>query len=364
MTRLLSGLLRSALVCGLVAPLAALHTPRVLAARGTFDIYFIDVEGGQSTLMVTPGGQSFLIDAGFPADGTFASTSGDPTEARDAQRILAAAHDAGIQRIDYLMLTHYHADHAGGVAELAQLLPITTFIDHEAPTPEAEAGVPGTQAIYDGYVRRRGFAAHISPKPGDKLPIKGIDAYVVSSVGSTLSSPLKGAHAASGTPNAACAGAGLPAQEKTENPRSTGVRVQFGKFSFLDVGDLSGPALFALTCPTDMIGLADVYLIAHHGGVDAADPAMFKSIKPLVAIFNNGSTKGGAAETLATLRRLPSIDSWQLHRSLNAGAINVADERIANLTESTNAWIKLSAKADGSFTITNARTGASKSYRR
>ena len=339
-----------------LAPLLALQAP----PRITLDMYFIDVEGGQSTLLVTPAGESFLIDAGFPGDGTFASKPGDPAKARDAQRILAAAHDAGISRIDYLMLTHYHADHAGGVVELAQLLPIGTFIDHDAPSAEAEAGVPGTQAVYDGYVARRGRAKHLQPHPGDRLPIKGIEAIVVSSGGATLTGPLRGA----GKTNTACNGSGLPAQEKTENPRSTGVRVQFGKFSFLDVGDLSGAPLFALTCPRDMIGTSDVYLVAHHAGLDAADAAMFATAKPRVAVFNNGPRKGGAAETFAALRQFPAIDVWQLHRSIAAGEANMPDDRVANLDESTSAWIKISARADGSFTVTNGRTGASKEYRR
>jgi competence protein ComEC len=341
------------------APRATVHS----TARTTLDIYFIDVEGGQSTLLVTPAGESFLIDAGFPGDGTFASKPGDPSKARDAQRVLAATRDAGIARIDYLMLTHYHADHAGGVVELSQLLPIGTFIDHSAPPAEADAGVPGTTAVYEGYLARRASGRHIEPKPGDRLPLRGVDAFVVSSGGATLTRPLNGASFTGGT-NASCIGPGLPAQEKVENPRSTGVRVQFGNFAFLDVGDLSGAPLFALTCPNDLIGRADLYLVAHHAGLDAADPAIFRTVQPRVAVFNNGPRKGGANETLATMHDLPEIDLWQLHRALATGALNTTDARIANLDETTSAWIKVSANADGSFVVTNGRTGQSKSYRR
>lgn len=339
-------------------PAAAQARPTRAASRTTLDIYFIDVEGGQSTLIVTPTGESLLIDTGFPGDGTFASLPGDPAKARDPQRILAAARSAGVSQIDYLMLTHYHADHAGGVIELAQLLPIRTFIDHAAPTADAEAGVPGTQAVYDRYVALRATGAHLEPAPGARLPLKGIDATVVSSAGAILSSALPGA----GTDNPTCGGAGLPAQEKTENPRSTGIRLQYGRFRFLDVGDLSGAPLNRLVCPRRLVGETDVYLVAHHGGLDAADPAVFAGVTPRVAIVNNGPNKGGAKETLAVLSGLTGVDTWQLHRAVASGTANVADDRIANLDESTSAWIKLSAKADGSFTLTNGRTGVSKVY--
>ena len=352
--RLLALLTVAAFTVPAVAPLVA------RAAAKTLEIYFIDVEGGQATLIVTPSGESLLNDTGFPGDGTFASRSADPTEARDPQRILAAAHDAGLNRIDYLMITHFHGDHVGGVVELSQLLPIVTFVDHSAPPPDAEKGVPGTQALFDAYVRLREHSNHLQPTPGDRLPLKGVRVDVVSSGGATLRSPLRGAGAA----NPSCTGNGLPAQEPVENPRSTGVKLTFGKFRILDVGDLSGPPLFALTCPRNLIGEAEVYLIAHHGGVDAADPAMFNALKPLVAIMNNGPSKGGSAETFATLRQLIHVDTWQLHRALTPGAVNFADDRTANLNDNTNAWIKVSASADGSFTVTNGRNGATKAYRR
>jgi beta-lactamase superfamily II metal-dependent hydrolase len=343
-----------------LAAAAAMNVAALGAQAKALAIYFIDVEGGQSTLVVTPAGESLLIDAGFPGDGAFSSTPGDPAKARDAQRVLAAARDAGVKQIDYLLVTHFHADHDGGIAELSELLPIRTFIDHGEPGPGAAAAVTGTQLMYDKYLIARGRGRHIEPKPGDTLPIKGIDVTVIASAGDVLSRPLRGA----GQPNAACAGTGVDAQEKTENPRSTAVRLQYGAFRFLDLGDLSGAPLFALTCPRNLIGESDVYLVAHHGGADASDPSLFKSVKPRVAIFNNGPAKGAQKETLATVAALPSIDAWQLHRTSNKDAVNVADERIANLDDSTSAWIKVVANSDGSFTVTNARTGVAKPYRR
>jgi competence protein ComEC len=326
--------------------------------RTTLDIYFIDVEGGQATLIVTPTGESLLIDAGYPSTGTFASMPGDPAQARDPQRILAAARHAGMKQIDYLMLSHYHADHAGGVAELAQLLPIRTFIDHGQPGPNAEQGVAGTQAVYDAYAALAAKGTRLSPRPGDRLPIKGIDAVMVAADGKTIETPLAGG----GQRNPACVGTGVPAQEKTENPLSAAVRIQFGQFRFLDLGDLTDAPLFALACPVNLIGESDVYLITHHGGADAADPSFFAAVRPRIAVFGNGVRKGAQAEVFATLRTFPSIETWQTHRTLNAGAENSPDDRIANLDETTSAWLKLSANEDGSFTVTNGRTGVTKAY--
>ena len=344
------------------ALLAAAAIGVLHAQAATLAIYFIDVEGGQSTLIVTPAGETVLIDAGFPGDGTFSSKAGDPSKARDAQRILAAARDAGVKRIDYFLLTHFHADHGGGVAELSQLMPIKAFIDHGEPGPGAAAAVTGTEETYDKYLIARATGTHIEPKPGDVLRLKSVELAVLASAGNVLPKALPGA----GRRNAACSGTGLgiDASEKTENPRSTAVRLQYGAFRFLDLGDLTGAPLFALSCPVDMIGHADVYLVAHHGGADAADPSLFKAVNPRVAIFNNGPTKGAQKETLATVAALPSIDAWQLHRTLNKDAVNAPDARIANLDDTTSAWIRISATKDGSFAVTNGRTGITKSYPR
>ncbi|MCU1381887.1 MAG: hypothetical protein JWL71_584 [Acidobacteria bacterium] len=338
----------------------AVAAPRPAAAQQrTLDIYFIDVEGGQSTLVVTPSGQTLLIDTGFPGDGTFASLPGDPHKARDANRILAAARAAGVKRIDYLLITHFHADHDGAVPELAQLIPIGTFIDHDVPGPDAEARVPGTQGAFDRYARVRATKKHLVVKPGGTIPLAGVNTVVVSAAGETLQAPLPGAGAA----NPACGATPPPAQEPSENPRSTGVLLRFGRFTFLDVGDLSGPPLAALACPNNLIGATDVYLVAHHAGPDGADPATFAAFAPRVAILNNGTRKGGSPEVLAALHQVRGLeDAWQLHRSLPPGPRFFTDDHVANLDESTAHWLKVSAKTDGSFIVTNGRTGAAKVY--
>jgi hypothetical protein len=301
------------------------------------------------------------VDTGFPSDGTFTSIPGPSEKARDAGRILAVARAAGLSRIDYVLITHFHADHDGGVVELARQIPIGTFIDHGDPGPGAEEAVQGTRAAFDLYSAVRAGGRHLEPRPGDRLPLKGLEVVVVSAAGAVLRSPLSGA----GQPNPACGATAPPAQEQAENPRSTGFRLKFGRFRFLDVGDLSGGPLFALVCPKNLVGPVDAYLVAHHGGDDAADLSTFAALRPRVAIVNNGATKGGAAATLAAMRQVKGLDAvWQLHRSRNPGAENFADEHIANLDETTAHWIKLSASEDGSFAVANGRTGISQHYGR
>ena len=329
--------------------LAALALRPVVAAR-TLDIYFIDVEGGQSTLLVTPAGESLLVDTGYSANG------------RDSARILAAARDAGVKQIDYLLITHFHPDHDGGVAELSTMIPIRTFIDHgdlvRSPEALAEERWPGVSAAYTAYAAARSKATHVEPKPGDRLPLKGVDVVFVSSAAATIAKPVAGA----GQPNPACDAPAPPAQERLENPRSTGFHLRFGRFRFVDLGDLSGPPLFALLCPANLLGPIDLYLVPHHGGPDVTYPATF-AVKPRVAIVNNGAIKGGSPEGFAALHGVQGLqDVWQLHRSQLAGARNFADDRIANLDESTGHWIKASASEDGSFTVTNGRTGVTKKY--
>ena len=330
------------------------------SAESSLQIYFIDVEGGQSTLVVTPDRHTLLIDTGWAGDGS-GFRPGDAKRARDANRILAAAHDAGVGRIDFLLITHFHVDHDGGVSELAQLMPIRVFVDHGSPSDAAVNTSPETRDGFAAYAKvRSGAAGHIEPRPGDRLPLDDVEATVVSSAGATLEHPLPGG----GERNALCQDqAGAP-RDAYENPRSTGVVIRYGKFRFLDVGDLSGAPLFNLACPKNMIGPVDAYLVAHHGGPDVADPATFAAFKPRVAIMNNGVNKGGARTTYQALHQMPGLqDVWQLHLSAEAGDSNFAPPYVANLDESTAHWIKLVAREDGSFRILNQRTGEWKEYR-
>ena len=321
----------------------------VVRAADTLNIYFIDVEGGQSTLIATPAGESLLIDTGYAGNG-----------ARDANRIMAAIRDAGLKQIDYLLITHFHQDHDGGVIDLAPKIRIRTFIDHGGLDPETLSQQAATVTEpYQAYVKVRAKGKHIDAKPTDRLPLKGLDVTFVSSAKALISQAVAG----SGEANPACPATLPVAAEALENPRSTGFHLRFGDFRFIDLGDLSGPPLYSLVCPNNLLGQIDAYLVPHHGGNDIAHPSLVDALKPRVAIVNNGQIKGGGAAMFEMLHAASGIeDVWQLHRSQNDGVRNFANEHIANLDETTGHWIKLSAKSDGSFQITNGRTRATKGY--
>ena len=201
-----------------------------LRAAGTLDIYFIDVEGGQSTLVVTSTGESLLVDTGYAGN-----------NGRDANRIAAAAKAAGLKQIDYLLLTHFHGDHAGGVPELSRVLPIRTFVDHDTIVPNDASTAP----VFRAYAPIRSLGKHIVAKPGDRLPLKGVDVQIVSSDTQTIAKAVEGA----GQPNPDCPSTAPAPAEAIENPRSTGIRLRFGRFTFIDLGDLSGQPLYSLFCP-------------------------------------------------------------------------------------------------------------------
>ena len=154
----------------LLAALALAGSTRSAVAQSEkpLDIQFIDVEGGQATLIVSPSGESLLVDTGYPG-----------FNGRDADRIAAAVKQAGLSRIDYLVITHYHADHVGGVPALAARVPIRTFVDHG---PTVEQG-DNPARLYNAYLETRAKGRHVLARPGDTLPVAGLDVRFVSGRG-------------------------------------------------------------------------------------------------------------------------------------------------------------------------------------
>ena len=328
----------------LVAIMVFLSAP--LRAAGTLRVYFIDTEGGQSTLFVSPSGQTMLVDTGNLLP-----------KGRDPARIAAVARKAGVDHIDYLLITHYHSDHVGGVPELAKLLPITNFVDHG---PEVEKDAKA-EALVINYLQIRGKGHHILAQPGDHIPISGIEVLILTSAGREITSPLPGA----GAPNPVCNSTPPHLSDPSENAQSVGTLITFGKFRIIDLGDLTWNKEMELACPRNKIGTVDVYLSTHHG-LDASNcPAIVDALRPRVAIVNNGETKGGAPEALRTIRSSPGIeDVWQLHYSKNASKEENAPEPfIVNVDKDLpTSWIELEAHGDGQFTVTNSRNGKTKSY--
>ena len=317
------------------------------AASNDLQVWFIDVEGGQSTLFLTPSGQSLLIDTGFPGN-----------NGRDADRIAAAAKQAGVSQLDYLLITHYHGDHVGGVPAIAERLPIKTFIDHGDTVEKTAAG----QKLYDDYMKEVAKGKHLVVKPGDKLPITGLDWTIVSAAGNVLDKPLKGA----GKPNPACASYKPKDPDPTENAQSTGSHIVFGRFRAVDLGDLTWNKEHDLMCPDNRLGEADVYIVSHHGQDISNSPVLVHALHPKVAIMDNGEKKGGTVEALDTIHASPGLlDLWQLHFSAAGGQQhNTGEKMIANMATAGDAGnvLKLTAHSDGHFEVSNPSTGYSKKY--
>jgi len=332
----------------LVALLAALVA--VSASARNLDIYWVDVEGGGATLIVTPEGQSLLVDTGNPAP-----------DDRDAKRIFRATQKAGLKKIDYLMITHHHSDHIGGAPALAKLIPIEHFLDHG---DSIETQDPRTAKIWDAY-KALADGKRTTLKPGDKLPLKGLDALVVASNGQVIASPVKGASTAE---NPYCKDAQQKPPDTTENQRSAGILLTYGKFKFLDLGDLTWDVEMRLACPVNKLGTVTLFQTTHHGFFHdfSGAPAHVLALKPQIVIVNNGATKGWQNSAWDTVQKIPGLeDVWQLHRAMGPNRDhNVKPDQIANLeaTPHEGHWIMASVTRDGKITVTNERTGFSKTY--
>jgi beta-lactamase superfamily II metal-dependent hydrolase len=329
--------LLAVVTCGLTAPAAQTAKP--------LDIYFVDVEGGQATLFVTPSGQSMLIDTGYPG-------SGD----RDLTRVLDTITQAGLTRLDYLLVTHFHTDHVGNAAAIAAKIPVGTFVDHGSTVETGKNDL----AEFESYTKARAAARHLLAKPGDKVPLRDLDVTIVTSNGERIAQPL----IAPAAENPACAAFKPKGADPSENARSVGSVIAFGRFRMVDLGDLTWNKEHELACPNNLLGTVDVYLTTHHGLNQSGAPVLVHALRPRVAILNNGPAKGGEADAMQIVRSSPGLeDFWQLHHAEKAGAANMPPQMIANLDTSTAHGIKISAQRDGSFTVTNGRTNETRSYK-
>ena len=336
-----------------VVCMALLAAAPVALAAKSLEIYFIDVEGGQSTLVVDAEGESLLIDTGWP-----------DLNGRDPDRIMKAVQAAGIDHIDYLVLTHYHSDHAGGVVELAKRIPILAFADH-GPNTEPTAD---TRANYEAYEMIAQQSKHIILKPGDALPFKGMSVQVLTSAGMEITAPLPGA----GQPNPLCPALPNAPLDPSENSRSVGLLISYGKFRFIDLGDLTTRGELGLACPKNLVGTVDLYLTTHHGtahpgtGDSSNSREIVDALRPRVAVMNNGAIKGGTPAAWQIVHDSPGLeDFWQLHYSIAGGKEhNAAEPFIANLGGADQGNdIEVSAERDATFTVRNSRNDFQKTYR-
>ena len=320
-----------------------------LQAAKTLEVFFIDVEGGQSTLIVSPSGQSLLIDTGWRG-----------FDGRDADRIVKAARLAQVKKLDYVLITHYHRDHVGGVPQLANRMKIATFVDH-GPNMEDTTVV---KEDYSDYVKalQHPDVQHQVVKPGDTIPVKDLTVQVLTAAGEHIQAPLGGA----GQPDSFCAASPQREADPSENARSLGTLITYGNFRLLDLGDLTWNKELELMCPNNAIGTVDVYLTSHHGLGQSGSPALVHAIHPRVAIMNNGARKGGDPDAWQVIKNSPQLeDLWQLHYAMNGGKDhNVPDSFIANVDEHCQGdYLKLTAQSDGSFTVYNSRNKFQKIYK-
>jgi len=312
----------------------------------SLQIYFIDVEGGQATLVVSPSGESLLIDTGWPG-----------YEGRDADRILAAAHQAGLKQIDYVMITHYHRDHVGGVPQLVDGIKVGTFVDHGPNLEDSQV----TRTDYAAYEKAIAGHPRVTVKPGWALPIKGIEVRVLTAAGEHITDPLPGA----GEANSYCKSQAAAPEDPTENARSVGILITYGKFRFLDLGDLTKKKELELACPNNLLGTVDLFLVTHHGSDPSNPKALVWSLHPRVGVIDNGARKGASPAAWQIVHDAPGVeDLWQLHYAAESDrAHNVDPDHVANVKENCEGkYFKVTADPDGSFTLNNARTGNQKIY--
>jgi beta-lactamase superfamily II metal-dependent hydrolase len=280
-------------------------------------VEWVDVEGGAATLIVTPASESVLIDTGWD-------------NPRDAERIREAARRAGVSRIDHLVTTHWHQDHVGGVAALAERMPVGRYYDHGFPAELPDLD-PRLKAA---YLRATGGRSTVL-KPGDTIPLRAakdappLSLRVVSAdarvegeppgAPQTRACPLQPPHQAS-------------PEDRSDNARSIGVVLAFGRFELIDLGDLTRNVEHKLACPKNLAGVVDVYQVTHHGAADSNDPALLQALSPTVAVLDNGARKGGKAEVYHRLQAVPSIqDVFQLHRNVETTAAdNAPPAMVAN----------------------------------
>lgn len=322
------------------------------SSNGTLDIYFIDVEGGAATLIVSPSGESMLIDSGYPDN-----------NGRDKNRIISVARDvAGLKNIDHAVATHWHRDHYGNHAVIASEFGIGTFWDRGIPDV-----VPEDSSFEDRIAAYRGACQNASKSlaAGQSIPLQS---------GTT---PLSVKILTSGRNVISNVGKRNPFADRhqqrdvdtSDNADSLSLLFQFGDFRFLCCGDLTWNVEAKLVTPNNPVGTVDLFMVTHHGLPTSNNPALVLAIDPTVTVMCNGPTKGGAESTLKTLREVKSLrDMYQLHENVKLDASLQAPSPFIANTGSTatcsGQWVKATVAADGaSYSIQIGSDGQKRTYK-
>ena len=295
-----------------------------------------------------------LFDAGWPAAGNRAAST---------ERIVAALKGAGLKQLDYLVISHFDIDHLGDVPALAARFPIRHIMDHGQT--QFPPGPRSDRERFNAYDELRQKIGHTVLKPGDKIPLKGVDIEVVTSAGRLLSKPLKGAGAAN--PLCATNPQAAAIERDVEDDQSIGLLFKFGKFRMLDLADLEAHLSHELVCPVNLIGTVDVYHVNVHGQFKGMAAELTGAIRPTVAIMGNGARKGADPPTWPILRATPG---WRTSGRCTTPPRGTKDTNpppdfIANLEQPVDefAMIKLVVQPDGTYAVTNTRNGFTKTYR-
>lgn len=319
---------------------------------GRLDIYFIDVEGGASTLMVTPAGESILIDSGYP---DFMN--------RDRDRILKVVRDvAKLKQIDHAVVTHWHMDHYGNHAALAAEIPIHNFWDRGIPDALREdKKFEERIALYRAASQNQSRTL----KAGDEFDLPSNETPLKVKILTASREVIKN----TGKPNPFASEHEPKPEDTSDNAASITMLLQFGDFKFLCCGDLTWNMEKELVTPLNPIGKVDLFMVTHHGLGVSNNPVLVKAIDPVTSVMCNGPTKGGDPKVIATVRSCPSLKGfYQLHRNLKLSAEEqTPQEFIANdgsTEECKGVWIKASVAPDGkSYTIQIGESGPVREYK-